>query len=83
LPPSFAWESPDATVYVLYAIELYKRKYNGTGVSRLNTDVKDRGEEREEKQAVSLLIPSLPHNYVRETCGLCINIEELTTIQVG
>ena len=54
-------------------------------VSRLNDEVEERREEREEKRAVSLQ-PAWAQElkkYVRETGGSYINCEELTIIQMG
>jgi hypothetical protein len=47
--------------------------------------VEERGEEREEQQAVSLQSTwtKEPKNFVREISESCISSEELTTIWVG
>ena len=54
-------------------------------VSRLNDEVEERIEEREEKRAVSLQPAWVqePRKFVREISGPCINCEELIIVQVG
>ena len=60
----------------------HKSKYNKQAVSRLNAKVEERGEEREEKRAVSLqpVWAQEPRKSVRETSGPCVNYKEPTTI---
>ena len=54
-------------------------------VNRLNDEVEERREEREEKRDVRLqpAWAQKPIKSVRETDELCINCEDLTIIQVG
>jgi hypothetical protein len=52
---------------------------------RLNAEMEERGEGREEKRAVSLQPASSqqPKNFIRETSGLCINGKKLTIVRVA